>query len=80
MSKNPLTIRGLDVAIIDQLKEQAHRRGRSLEAELREILTRAACEPLILDAVAEADRIAALTPRIAPRTESFARLAAEDGR
>jgi len=62
------------------LKARARRRGRSLEAELREILTQAACEPLILDAVAEADRIAALTPRLVPRTESFALLAAGQGR
>lgn len=74
MSKNPLTIRGLDVAVIDRLKARARRRSRSLEAELREILTRAADEPLVLDAVAEADRIAALTPPRLPLTGSFTQL------
>jgi plasmid stability protein len=58
-----LTIRRLDDRTIERLKARARTRGRSLEAELRELLTQAARQPLILDALAEADRIAAMTPR-----------------
>ena len=57
-----LTIRGLDDRIIEQLKARARTRRRSLEAELRTILIQASSQPLILDALAEADRIAAMTP------------------
>ena len=64
-----LTVRGLNDKIIERLKERARARRRSLEAELRTILIQASGQPLILDAVAEADRIAALTPRKAPRID-----------
>ena len=57
-----LTIRGLDIAIIDRLKVHARARGRSLEADLRDLLTYASGQPLVLDPLAEADRIAAMTP------------------
>ena len=57
--KNTLTIRGLDDRIIDRLKARARTKGRSLEADLRDLLIR---QPLVLDALAEADRIAAMTP------------------
>jgi plasmid stability protein len=57
-----LTVRGLPDRIVEQLKARARTRRRSLEAELREVLIQAASQPLILDALAEADRIAALTP------------------
>ena len=57
-----LTIRGLPDRIVEQLKARARTRRRSLEAELREVLIQAASQPLILDALAEADRIAAMTP------------------
>ena len=67
MKKNILTIRGLDNATIDRLKERARARGRALEADIRDILIQAARQPLILDALAEADRIAALTPRSTPQ-------------
>jgi len=68
MKKNILTIRGLDDKVIEQLKARARTRQRSLEAELREILIQASSQPLVLDALAEADRIAAMTPRKASRT------------
>ena len=71
MKKNPLTIRGLDDRVIEQLKARARTRQRSLEAELREILIQASNQPLILDALAEADRIAAMTPRRVPQARSF---------
>ena len=57
-----LTIRGLDAAIIERLKARAHGKGRSLEAELREVLTHVSRQPLVIDPLEEADRIAAMTP------------------
>jgi plasmid stability protein len=60
--KNTLTIRGLDDRIIERLKARARTKGRSLEADLRDLLIHASRQPLILDALAEADRIAAMTP------------------
>jgi len=69
MKKNPLTIRGLDDKVIESLKARARTRSRSLEAELREILSQAARQPLVLDPLAEADRIAAMTPRARPPAE-----------
>ncbi|TAJ97217.1 MAG: toxin-antitoxin system [Reyranella sp.] len=59
-----LTIRGLDVAIIERLKIHARAKGRSLEADLRDLLTYASGQPLVLDPLEEADRIAAMTPRM----------------
>ncbi|WP_422012379.1 FitA-like ribbon-helix-helix domain-containing protein [Reyranella sp.] len=59
-----LTIRGLDVAIIERLKNHARARGRSLEADLRDLLTYASGQPLVVDPLEEADRIAAMTPRV----------------
>ncbi|MBX9946729.1 MAG: hypothetical protein K2Y40_21820 [Reyranella sp.] len=57
-----IAIRNLDDTVITRLKARARTRGCSLEAEVRELLTRASRQPLIVDAVAEADRIAAMTP------------------
>ena len=57
-----LTVRRIDDTIIARLKARARTRGRSLEAELRDLLSHASRQPLILDALAEADRIAAMTP------------------
>ena len=53
-----LTVRKLDDKTIERLKARARTRRHSLEAELREILIEASRQPLILDALAEADRIA----------------------
>jgi plasmid stability protein len=75
-----LTIRRLDNTIIDRLKARARTRGRSLEAELRELLAHASRQPLILDALAEADRIAAMTPRDVAQTDSVVLLRAGGGR
>ena len=41
-----LHVRNVDDAVIDALKERARRNNRSLEGELREILTRAAFSPV----------------------------------
>ena len=75
-----LTIRKLDDEIIGRLKERARRRGRSLESELRDLLAQSSRQPLILDPLAEADRIAAMTPRDVPQTDSVVLLRAGDGR
>ena len=75
-----LTVRGLDDKVIERLKARARIRRRSFEAELREILVQASRQPLILDALAEADRIAAMTPRDVPQTDSVVLLRAGGGR
>jgi plasmid stability protein len=75
-----LTIRKLDDEIIGRLKERARTRGHSLESELRELLAQSSRQPLILDAVAEADRIAAMTPSDVPQTDSVVLLRAGGGR
>lgn len=69
-SKNTLTIRGLDDAIVERLKARARIKGRSLEADLRDLLTHTSRQPLVLDALAEADRIAAMTPVDVAQTDS----------
>jgi plasmid stability protein len=66
-----LTIRKLDNGTIVRLKARARLRGRSLEADLRALLAQSSRQPLILDALAEADRIAAMTPREMPQAENF---------
>jgi plasmid stability protein len=75
-----LTIRKLDDEIIGRLKERARAHGCSLEAELRELLAQSSRQPLILDPLAEADRIAAMTPRDVPQTDSVVLLRAGGGR
>ena len=71
MKKNTLTIRGLDDKVVENLKARARTRRHSLEAELREILIQASSQPLVIDVLAEADRIAAMTPPRVPQSESF---------
>ena len=75
-----LTIRKLDDGIIDRLKERARTRGCSLESELRDLLAQSSRQPLILDPLAEADRIAAMTPSDVPQTDSVVLLRAGGGR
>ena len=65
--------------IIDRLKERARTRGCSLESELRDLLAQSSRQPLILDPLAEADRIAAMTPRDVPQTDSVVLLRAAGG-
>ena len=72
-----LTIRNLDDAVVEQLKTRARNNLRSLEAEVRTLLTRAAARPTGEEAVALADRIAAMTPEGVAQTDS-ARLIRED--
>ncbi|MDE0349516.1 MAG: hypothetical protein OXM56_07400 [Gammaproteobacteria bacterium] len=60
-------VRGLDRGAVERLKRRAREAGRSLEAELRRILTQAA-RPDRGALLAEADRIRAMTP--GPLTDS----------
>ena len=51
-----IIVRGLDESVKDALAAQAKRHGRSMEAEVREILTRAADRPHIGTALLELSR------------------------
>ena len=64
-----VTIRDLDDKVIERLEARAKHHRRSLEAELRDLLIRASRQPLI-DPVAEANRIAAMTPKGVKQTDS----------
>ena len=54
-------IRGLDDVVLQSLKERAVEHGRSLEAELRQVLTEAARKPRVA-LIRELAEIRALTP------------------
>lgn len=66
-----VTIRNLDDDVVEALKAQAKANNRSLEAELRQILAQiAARRKSRMEFLAEADRIAAMTPKGVPQTDS----------
>ncbi len=65
-----VTVRNLDDKVIKRFKARAKARRRSLAAELRDLLSQASQQPLIVDALAEADRIAAMTPKGVTQTDS----------
>ncbi len=65
-----VTIRNLDEGVVERLKSKAKDNGRSLEAELREILSTEARRASTKELIAEADRIAAMTPKDRPQTDS----------
>ncbi len=71
-----LTIRNVDDEVVERLKKKAKDNGRSLEAELRELLKQAAKRKSPEELLAIADRIAAMTPDV-PQTDS-AELLRED--
>jgi len=64
-----LTIRNMEDSVVERLKEKAAQGGRSLEAELREVLRQAAHRKTRAELLAAADRIAAMTPNT-PQTDS----------
>lgn len=73
-----LTIRNLDDAVVDQLKAHAKAHNRSLEAELRQILTDRVRRPLSgAELRARAKHIATMTPEGVKQTDS-AELLRED--
>ncbi len=65
-----VTIRNLDDAVVERLKYKAKQNGRSLEAEVRELLKQAADRKTTEELLAIADRIAAMTPTDRPQTDS----------
>jgi len=66
-----LTIRNLEDDVIARLKEKAKQNGRSLEAEVRTILTGAAGRKLSrAEAVALSDLARAMTPKGVKQTDS----------
>jgi len=58
-----LTIRNVDDAVVERLKVRAASNQRSLEAEVRDVLTHVACQGRAFDLRVHAQRIAAMTPR-----------------
>jgi plasmid stability protein len=68
-----LLIRGVDDTVIQSLKERAAKHGRSLEAELRLVLTEAA-RPSRAKLIKELAEIRAMTPRVSgPLAEDLIR-------
>ncbi len=66
-----LTIRNLDDDVVKELKAQAKANHRSLEAELRAILSNEAQQRARMRAFRkEAERIAAMTPKGVKQTDS----------
>lgn len=72
-----VTIRNLDDAVIERLKERARDNDRSLEAEIRALLTEMSERPSRKKLVEMANRIAAMTPEDVEQTDS-AELLRED--
>lgn len=64
-----VTIRNLSDEVVEKLKVRAKTHHRSLEAELREILSAAVRRASKEELLAEAERIAAMTPDV-PQTDS----------
>ena len=65
-----LTIRNLEDTVVDRLKKEAQANHRSLEAEVRDVLTRAVERPSRRELRALADEIAAMTPKDVVQTDS----------
>lgn len=65
-----VTIRNLDDTVIDRLKERAQDNGRSLEAELRALLTEISARPSRKRFIELAERISAMTPTDVEQTDS----------
>ena len=69
-----LTIRSLDDQVVERLKEHALQNERSLEAEVRHILSEAANIPTREEFWARADAIRAMTPKGVKQTDSVSLL------
>lgn len=73
-----VTIRNLDDAVVEKLKSRARDNHRSLEAELRELLSGIVLEQERLKKFrAKAGRIAAMTPARTAQTDSTRLLRAD---
>lgn len=76
-----VTIRNLDEEVVKELKAQASEHNRSLEAELRHVLTLAVRQRERMAAFRkEAERVAAMTPEDRPQTDSAELLREDRGR
>ena len=64
-----LTVRNLDDQVVERLKTRARDNQRSLEAEVRVLLTEATERPAASTFRALAEKIAAMTPDV-PQTDS----------
>ena len=64
-----ITVRNLDVTVLDRLKARARDNKRSLEAEIRALLTEISERPSRKKFMEIANRIAAMTPDV-PQTDS----------
>ena len=65
-----LTIRNLEAETVDKLKQRAKKNQRSLEAEVRHIITRFVEQPDRAELWKIADQITAMTPKDIPQTDS----------
>lgn len=65
-----LTIRNVEDSVVERLKNKASQSGRSLEAEVREVLRQAANRRTREEMLRMADRIAAMTPKGVIQTDS----------
>ncbi|MBK1657834.1 FitA-like ribbon-helix-helix domain-containing protein [Paracraurococcus ruber] len=70
-------VRNLDDAVVERLKARAAKAGRSLEAELREIVT-AAARPSREEVFARLDAIRARSRLLAPGEPTAAAMIRED--
>lgn len=71
-----VTIRNLDDEVVEKLKRRAKAGNRSLEAEIRRILSQSASQISREELIQLADRIRAMTPEV-PQSDST-RLLRED--
>ena len=65
-----LTIRNVEEEVMKNLKQQAKRDNRSVEAEVRELLKRNVGRKSPEELLALADKIAAMTPKRVKQTDS----------
>lgn len=63
-----LLVRNIDAAVVDRLKARAKAAGRSLEAEVREVLTRAAAVP---DRAALVEALDRISQQVGPLPEDW---------
>ncbi len=75
-----LTIRNLDDEVVEKLKERARDNERSLEAELRALLTEMANRPSRKKLREIAERITAMTPEGVEQTDSVDLIREDRGR
>ena len=65
-----ITIRNLEETVVARLEERARTNGRSLETELRALLTGIAVRPSRKELIEQAGRISAMTPGDTRQTDS----------